>query len=132
MTDTPPRLPLAAILWKLLLAGYVLALVVSTHLPPSFPLLPPEGTDKLAHFGAYAALAWLLAMAWESSTGRLNGRHLRFAWLAIVLFAMGDEITQPWFGRDADVFDWLTDAVGAATGLAMFVFTRRWFQFFWS
>jgi VanZ family protein len=120
MTDTKPRMPNAPATWRVLLAGYWLALVVGTHLPPTFAGLPGERSDKLVHLAAYAGLAWLLAVAWQSSTGRLNGRHLRFAWLAIASFAAADEITQLLVGRSASVGDWLADAAGAAVGLAVF------------
>jgi len=112
-------------MWKVLLAGYWLALVVGTHLPPKFPGLPSERSDKLAHFGAYMGLAWLLSMAWQSSTGRLNGRHLWFAWMAVILVAAADEMTQPLIGRVASRGDWLADAVGAAVGLAVFWASQR-------
>jgi VanZ family protein len=120
MTDTAPRKPDAAPVWRLLLAGYWLALAVGTHLPPTFPGLPGDNTDKLVHAAAFAGLAWLLATAWQNSTGRLNRRHLRFAWLAIAAFAAADEVTQRLVDRDASASDWLADAAGAAGGLAVF------------
>ncbi len=123
MTDTKPQMPDASAIWRVLLAGYLLALVVGTHLPPAFAGLPGERGDKLVHVAAYAGLAWLLAMAWQSSTGLLNGRHLWFAWLAIVSFAAAHEVTQLLVGRTASVGDWLADAAGAAVGLAVF---RAW------
>ena len=125
MTSTTPQKPNAAKLWWVLLAGYWLALVVSTHLPPAFVRLPGKDTDKLAHFAVYTGLASLLAMAWQSSTGRLNGRHLWFAWLAVASFAVADEVTQLLVSRDASVGDWLADAVGAAVGLAVFRLWQR-------
>jgi VanZ family protein len=124
MTSISPHKSLGATLWKVLLAGYVFVLVTSTHLPPSFPLLPRNQTDKLAHFLAYTVLAWLLAMAWQASTGWLNGRHLRFVWLAIIAFAALDEVTQPMFGRTASIWDWLADAAGAALGILLFALIR--------
>jgi VanZ family protein len=128
MTSTTPQKADAATLWRVLLAGYWFALVVGTHLPPTLGTLPGDRGDKLAHFVAYAALAWLLAMAWQSSAGRLNFRHLRWAWLAILLVAVADEVTQPPFGRDASAWDWLVDALGSATGLFVFTLTRRLFE----
>jgi VanZ family protein len=114
--------------WTFLLAVYWLGLVILTHMPihrvePHF-----GNADKLVHFVLYAGLSWLLAMAWETSTGRLNGRHLRFAWLAIVLFGVVDEVTQPLFGRDLSFWDWVADGVGAAVGLVLFTWTRRLFS----
>ena len=113
-------------LWKWLAMAYLAALVVGTHLPPTAVRVPPTLSDKLLHFGAYAGLAFLLAMAWETSTGRLNGRHLRLLWAAIAMFAMLDEVTQLLVRRDAELLDWTADAIGAAVGLAVFRVWQRW------
>lgn len=115
----------AATIWRVLLAGYWLALFVGTHLPPTFPGLPGDNSDKLVHAAAFAGLAWLLATAWQSSVGRLNGRHLRFAWLAVVLYGAADELTQLLVGRSATMGDWLADAAGAALGLVIFAVWQR-------
>ncbi len=125
MTSPPPKKSATARLWLALFAGYLLALFTGTHLPPGVVSLPGDQSDKVLHFSAYAGLAWLLAMAWESSTGQLNGRHLWFAWLAIVSFAAIDEVTQLLVHRDADPLDWLADAAGAAVGLCVFLLVRR-------
>jgi VanZ family protein len=119
MNDSPKSggfgrwLPLA------LLAGYWLALFTGTHVPPEFPGLPPEGYDKVVHFSSFAVLAALLAVAWRSLWGRLPIWSVGVAWLLIVSYAAGDEITQPWFRRTCDIYDWRADACGAAVGLAL-------------
>jgi VanZ family protein len=128
MNASPPPPPDRSLLWRVLLAGYWLLLVVSTHVPPRTAGLPADQLDKLAHFAAYALLAWLLAMAWESSTGRLNLRHLKFLWLVVVAYGIIDELTQPLMGRTASIADWLADAAGAAVGLILFQATRRAFE----
>jgi VanZ family protein len=107
-------------LWLIALAGYWLALLIATHLPRDFPGVPSEHVDKVVHAATFALLGWLLATAWQRTAGRLTGRHLRAAWLAIVLYAAADELTQPWFGRTCALGDWLADAVGAVVGLALF------------
>ncbi|MGD9634034.1 MAG: VanZ family protein [Pirellulales bacterium] len=126
MSRSPSERFSLAWLWKWLLAAYALALVVGTHLPPAAIRVPIERTDKLLHFSAYAGLAFLLAIAWETSTGRLNGRHLRLLWMAIALFAVLDEVTQLLVGRDATAGDWLADVLGAALGLVVFRVWQRW------
>jgi VanZ family protein len=120
-----PQKPDAATIWRVLLAGYWLALAVGTHLPPTLAGMPGDFTDKLVHAAAFAVLAWLLAMAWQNSAGRLNGRHLQFAWLAVVLYGAADELTQLLVGRSATMGDWLADAVGAALGLVIFSVWQR-------
>jgi VanZ family protein len=110
--------------WSTAVIGYWLTLLVATHLPNDFPAVPSEGVDKFVHLGAFAALAWLLAMAWQRSAGRLGGGHLRAAWLLIVIYAAVDELSQPWFGRSCSLSDWLADAAGAALGLIVFTWLR--------
>jgi VanZ family protein len=124
MDRYPLRILHAARLWRWLLAAYWISLLVGTHLPPQFHAVTEELNDKVEHLFAYAGLAWLLAMAWQTSVGELTNRHLRFAWLAIVLSAMADELTQPFFDRDCSVWDWLADAIGVALGLAAFRLTQ--------
>ena len=115
-------------LWQLAFGCFWLALIVSTHVPPQFPGLPVHGVDKLAHFSAYAMLAGLAAVNWQIAAGQLTFRHLRWVWIAVVLFGVVDELTQPAFHRDASVYDWIADAIGAAVGLTLFVVVRAWVQ----
>jgi VanZ family protein len=110
--------------WQLALAGYWLAMFVATHVPRQFPALPREGTDKMVHVAAFAVLAWLVAVAWEQSVGRLNGAHLRVVWCLLAVYAAIDEATQPLVGRSASIGDWFADAVGAALGLIAFCWWR--------
>jgi VanZ family protein len=102
-----------------LLAGYWLALLVGTHVPPEFPGLPPAGYDKVVHFSSFAILAALLAVTWRCISGRLALWSAVVAWLLIVTYAAGDEISQPWFRRSCDIYDWRADACGAAVGLTL-------------
>jgi VanZ family protein len=112
---------------KIVLAGYVLVLLTATHLPPTVSLLLPEedNLDKLYHFTAYSILAGFLATAWQFASGVLTGRHLRWVWFAVAIFAALDEITQIPVGRDCDFWDWTADVIGAATGLLVFAWLRR-------
>jgi VanZ family protein len=128
MASKQNRLSSAAIS-KILLTGFVLALLTATHLPPDSPLLPNEifGIDKVFHFTAYAILAGLLATAWQFSSGILTSRHLRWVWCAVAIFGALDELTQIPVGRDCSIWDWTADAIGAACGLLAFVWLRRRF-----
>jgi len=125
MTNLTPQKSEGATVWRLILTAYWLALFVSTHLPSKFPGLPGDRVDKLVHAAAFAVLAWLLATAWQSSAGELTGRHLRFAWLAVVLYGVADEVTQIPVGRTCSLADGLADAIGAAVGLVVFAALRR-------
>jgi len=114
-----------ATLSKFTLVAFWLALVTATHIPPSENLASIETSDKLLHASAYMILAFLLVAAWELNAGRLNARHLFVAWLAVVVWAAIDEITQIPVGRDGDFWDWTADASGAAVGILLFVYARR-------
>ena len=81
------------------------------------PALP--GFDKVAHFAAYALLAWLLIFATERS--RLP---LALAVVLALLYGATDEIHQMFVpGRSPDVLDWFADAAGVAA--ATLVYVRR-------
>ena len=61
----------------ILLAGYWLALFVSTHLPQVPVALAMPGADKWEHLAAYAVLAFLLAgrrYFGQSADGKSLGR----------------------------------------------------------
>jgi VanZ family protein len=112
-------------LWQLASFGYLLVLFVGTHLPHSGPSLPIENSDKLLHFVAYAGLAILLAIAWQLSAGRLTLRHLVWLWLAVVIWAGIDEMSQPITGRIFSGADWLADAAGGLAALLLFAWIVR-------
>jgi VanZ family protein len=121
----PPNRSKLTTLSKFALALFWLALFAATHVPPTLSFLPPQGSDKVAHFAAYAMLALLLATTWQLAGGVLTSRHLGLAWLAAALYGALDEVTQIPVGRDCNIWDWTADALGAATGLLLFVWLRR-------
>jgi VanZ family protein len=130
MRDSAIRLLRNARLWQLALAVYWAALFVATHIPIDRVPQAAQKADKFVHIFAFTGLAWLFAMTWELSAGRLNSRHLMRAWFLIVLYGAFEEATQPLVGRYASFFDLLADATGAALGLALFVWTRRKIAYF--
>jgi VanZ family protein len=125
MKDSAIRFLRNARLWQLALACYWAALFIGTHLPVERLPRHAQTADKLIHVVAFAGLAWLFAMTWEFSAGRLNFHHLTRAWFVIALYGAFEEATQPLVGRYASVLDWLGDATGAALGILLFVWTRR-------
>lgn len=101
---------LPAIVWALVIWN----LSAQSRLPgPDGP-----GLDKVAHFGAYALLGWLLVRAADrSALPLLAGGVLG------VLYGASDEIHQMYVpGRSPDVMDWFADAAGVAA--AFFVYTH--------
>jgi VanZ family protein len=113
--------------WQLALAGFWLALFVSTHLPSNLPILPKSGNDKVVHFTAFAILATLLATTWQLTAGHLTARHLVVVWIVLVVYAALDELTQIPVGRDCSFWDWTADALGAAVALVLFARLRSKF-----
>jgi hypothetical protein len=110
---------------KIALGLFWLALFIGTHMPVDTEILPREGRDKLAHFGAYLTLALLVATTWQLAGGYLTSRHLVFAWLALAVYGVLDEVTQIPVGRVCDISDWTADACGAAAGLLVFALVRK-------
>ena len=104
---------LPALAWGALI--YILSSRPTTFVPLQF------GTDKLAHFGAYAVLGYLLARA-HAALGWP-------AWVAVavgLLYALSDEIHQSFVpGRAAEVGDWVADALGVTAAVVFHSWHRR-------
>ncbi len=79
--------------------------------------LPASGLvwDKLAHAAAYSALGILCLRACHGGVARLRPVPLAVAMLLTLGYGVLDELSQSRVpGRDANLFDWIADAVGAA------------------
>lgn len=86
---------------------------------PRLPAPDLSNFDKVAHFGAYALLGWLLAFATDRS--RLP---LALAVVLGVLYGASDEIHQMFVpGRSPELLDWFADAAGVFA--ATLVYVRR-------
>ena len=100
-----------------------LTLIVTTVLtvamlwPLEAPPPAPEGSDKLVHFVAFAALAFPLAR-----TGRIG---LLPVFIGASAFGGAIELIQPSFNRSADVNDWVADIVGVILGIGLGLLYRR-------
>jgi VanZ family protein len=107
------------------------ALALTLWLLSSRSTLPmPQGVfglDKLVHFGAYTALALSLCL-WPKPASWVQ-HPLRTALIIIIISSVYggvDELHQSFVpGRDASVFDWLADTLGAVFGAAGFGWWRR-------
>jgi VanZ family protein len=67
-------------------------------------------------------LAVFVALAvWGA--GRWSRRAVVAVAIALAAFGAVDEITQPLFGRTADVFDWAADCAGIAVGILLVAVT---------
>ena len=94
-----------------------LTLTVAMLWPLEAPPPAPEGTDKLVHFIAFAALAFPLAR-----TGRFG---LLPVFVGASAFGGAIEFIQPSFNRSADVNDWVADVVGVVMGIGLGLLYRR-------
>lgn len=117
------------------LFGFLLLLILLTHIPNPFPHCgEPEHWDKLVHFGLYATLAglalrvvtWRALSIWGTAEGG-GATFLRCAGVLVCVVAFGllDEATQPFTSRDFDWFDWLADGTGALCGILCYEIARR-------
>ena len=100
-----------------------LTLIVTTVLtvamlwPLEAPPPAPEGSDKLVHLVAFAALAFPLAR-----TGRFG---LLTVFIGASVFGGAIELIQPSFNRSADVNDLVADVVGVILGIGCGLLYRR-------
>ena len=100
-----------------------LTLIVTTVLtvvmlwPLEAPPPAPEGSDKLVHFAAFAALAFPLAR-----TGRFG---LLPVFIGASAFGGAIELIQPSFNRSADVNDWIANIIGVVLGIGCGLLYRR-------
>ena len=94
-----------------------LTLTVAMLWPLEVPPPAPEGSDKLVHFIAVAALAFPLAR-----TGRFG---LLPVFISASAFGGAIELIQPSFNRSADVNDWVADVVGVILGIGFGLLYRR-------
>ena len=94
-----------------------IVLTVAMLWPLEAPPPAPEGSDKLVHFIAFAALAFPLAR-----TGRIG---LLPVFIGASAFGGAIELIQPSFNRSADVNDWVADIVGVILGIGLGLLYRR-------
>jgi len=94
-----------------------LTLTIAMLWPLEGPPPAPEGTDKLVHFIAFAALAFPLAR-----TGRMG---LLPVFIGASAFGGVIELIQPSFNRSADVNDWIADVAGVVLGIGCGLLYRR-------
>ena len=100
-----------------LTAFLAITLCVAMLWPLEAPPPAPEGSDKLVHFIAFAALAFPLAR-----TGRFG---LLPVFIGASAFGGAIELIQPTFNRSADVNDWAADIMGVLFGIAGGLAYRR-------
>jgi hypothetical protein len=103
---------------RLLFASFLLAWTsafVSTHLPLKGVAL--GSADKGLHAIGYAGLATAF---WAALAGFGLTRRQRVGLIlpVLLLYGVADELTQPWFGREAELLDWVADATGVLAAVS--------------
>ena len=83
-----------------------------------------EFKDKIVHGSAYAVMAWFVWAAFSHHV-----RDMRGLSVVVVLFAslygVSDEFHQSFVpGRDADVWDWFADTMGALC-MSLYMYVRN-------
>ena len=92
-------------------------LTVAMLWPINQPPPGPDGSDKMVHLIAFAALAFPLAR-----TGRFG---LIPVFVGARAFGGLIELIQPTFGRSADMQDWIADIAGVGLGILLALLYRR-------
>ena len=86
---------------------------------------PDPPSDKTLHFLAYGLLGLAVATTLAAS-GRWSLRAAIIALGTLAVFAVLDEVTQPWFGRQAEPLDWVYDLIGLTVGIAVVAAVHTW------
>jgi VanZ family protein len=94
-----------------------LILTIAMLWPMNQPPPTPEGSDKLLHLAAFAALAFPL-----TRTSRVS---LLLIFMGACVFGGLIEIIQPTFDRSADLNDWIADILGVILGIALGLIYRQ-------
>jgi len=117
MSDQPSLL----FRWRRVILTTLIALWLTaftlTHLPPKevpqFHL-----SDKILHTSGFLGLATAFAITLQAYGVRCK-RRILLVILIMLAYGAFDETTQPYFGRECDIFDWLSDAVGTTAALIL-------------
>lgn len=102
---------------------YSLAIFIMSH-QSQVPFIKNTiiGTDKVLHFFAYFVYGICSYIFFLALNNLNNSKKSKFfAILLALLFAISDEIHQSFiYGREADIFDFLADALGVIFSLLFF------------
>lgn len=82
---------------------------------PVVPKIVPRLPDYVLHFTGYACLGFLFGVR-HQILRRVTWQRFAIAMLIIATYAALDELTQPYFRRQADFWDWVADLAGAVVG----------------
>jgi glycopeptide antibiotics resistance protein len=106
-----------------LFPAYLIFHLCGTHFPGA--KLSGKNTDKWLHTLLYFMISVLFWEFLRTFKPRISLRETVVVAVAVASFAAFDEITQPIFGRGADVFDWVVDLIGIVLALSLMYFVRN-------
>lgn len=115
-----------------LAAAYWCLWVVITHWPKlEIPAFAGLRYDKVAHFGGYTILAFLLAQVvathWRAGL-QFTRRAALGVWSVVAVGGILDELTQPYFRRSFEWGDYAADLLGGLFGIALAVAVQSYFR----
>ncbi|MCG6913226.1 VanZ family protein [bacterium BMS3Abin03] len=110
---------------------YWILLLIFTSLPAKD--LPSIGVyDKFEHLGAFFGLSVLLSLGflYQNKYPLLKKYFWLSAFLIICFYGFLDEIHQLYVpGRDCDILDWTSDAIGALAGTILVKYLLKIFKY---
>jgi VanZ family protein len=108
---------------SLVLGCYWLIMFTGTHWPHVNLQSYPTNFDKVLHFTGYAVFGFLIAV-WVSTRRKFGLREFAAGFAVIFAYAIFDEVTQPYFGRDCEFLDMVADWCGGTAGMTVFLLLR--------
>lgn len=121
------RLTLRQKIIIVILSTYWVALLIATHIPLPKIIYQAHVSDKWLHFLSFMNLVFLLWFSFRPDD-KVHWRQ-RLVWLLLLVVCVYgglDELTQPYFGRTCDLFDFLANVAAIITGLLIVTFLSFW------
>lgn len=113
--------------WRLAVCLTYLGIAFALTHTPADELgdLPDYLSDYILHGIGYFILGGLAVWVVLSNRRKPTPRVYLAVYLAILIYAVIDERTQPWVGRACEFSDWVADAVGALIGMTFALGVHR-------
>ncbi len=103
--------------------AWTAVILVLTSWPSPTVSIQVTGADKVAHFGVYGILGWLVGRAMLVPR---THRMILIALVGLASFGALDELHQLLVpNRETTLADWLADLIGASLGLLTYHLTPR-------
>lgn len=82
--------------------------------------------DKIAHFGLFLILSFTLCWG-RAQQIKISKRFVILVFILSTVYGLMIEICQHYFTttRQADIFDWIADSIGAICGIVLYLFVLK-------